>query len=268
VDLTRYPYETELSPVDFTALSPEQSARAKAITTDYVRFLFVSPCDPAGAGADKCLWAFVHTLFKSEVAVERSADPKVMTLYRIAADPLVPGGTGDTQFVRLMTLPEMGQTEFLERVSVSGKTLVATHWVTPEGEDLAVPMLWLAVNDANQAKVNAEYYQAIRTTKEVKLFYDDLQAEPGPSVDAYFALLGFEIGNASRENHYFIARRNPDERDVFTALLKRVRVPNGGTPETFDWMGYTIRTLSDSPVSFSALRLDIGKDYLRGNISR
>jgi hypothetical protein len=265
LDLTQYPYANDPKPLDYASLSPGDVARARKIPTDYVGFLFVSPCDPAGARGARCLWAFVHTLFPSRVALQRDATSKSITLHTLQE---VDGAPFDLkkerQFVSVLTLPPQGEEAALQGMQVNGKSLRVTQWVTllaKKGEPPVppVPMLWLAVTAENQERINHQYYQGLRSkpNREVKLFHPDLQADLSSATDAFFVVLGFGMADPGKQHHYMVASRHAIETDLFTATLRRVRLSED-VPEPFDWMGYTFKTRNGQPTELESLLLEEG----------
>jgi hypothetical protein len=257
VDLTQYPYPSDPSPVDLSELSPADRGLAKKLPTEYVRFLFVSPCDPAGLGAEACLWAYVTPLSKSRVALEPHSDRSV-SIYTVKEKDEGPYDfKAGHQFVSVLRLPNGAP----PNLDVNGRSSLVTHWVTLVGSDgaeqgLPVPMVWLPVTATNQVRVNNEYYEALRTSpgREVKFLYGDLQAGPIVEGEAFFVVLGYGMADPRNEAHYFVARKHPYEPDAFTALLKRGAVRDG-IPEEFDWMGYTFSMHEGEPVAFESLSL-------------
>jgi len=251
VNLTEYPYANDPKPVRYEALSQDEIARAKPIPTDYVEFLFESPCDAEGKGADRCLWALVNTLFEARVAVQGGGTNFTLHYVRYPQDPKY-DETKTRQFVSIAKLPADG-------VVVNGKDLRVTQWVKVEGIGPAVPMLWLPVTGENQKRIDNQYYQGLRTgPREIRLLHNDLQGRNAAPGEAFFVVMGFRAADAKRESRYFVARRHATEPNTFTGVLTRARYGEG-EPALFNWMGYTFKTSSDQPVSYESLLLQDSK---------
>lgn len=270
VDLSRYPFPTTGHPVDFSSIDPKDRTEAKVIPTDRVAFLFVSSCDPAEGRPELCLWAYLDTLFEAQVALQKSDGGKTLTLYSFRTNFQ---GSFDTvrKFVPVLRLPAEGREKFLEGVQVNGKTLRVSHWVqTRDPRGLPIPLIWLPVTADNQKRINGEYYQGLRTSpqKETKLLYTDLQAEPRAMGNGFFAVLGYAVTGAARENHYFVATRHRTETNLYTATLRRARFVDD-EPQTFDWMGYTFTAPQGSPTGYESLLLEAREKngVSRGHIS-
>ncbi len=258
VDLTKYPYESTVKPLAFESLSAEELARTKPIPTDYIEFLFVSPCDAEGKGSDQCLWALVNTLFPARVALQGGGKSFTLHYVRFSPDPKF-DETKSHQFILVTKLPA-------DAVKVNDKDLMVTQWARVEGFDLAVPLLWVPVTDENQKRMSGQYYQGLRTSpgKEIRLVYSDLVAGKTSPGEAFFVVLGFSVADTKASNEYFVARRHASEPNTFTAVLTRVRYGDG-TPKQFDWKGYTFSTVSDAPDKFESLMFE-SKQSLRGEV--
>lgn len=270
VDLSQYPFASEIHPADYASLSPADLARVKKIHTNEVRFLFVSSCDPAETRKDLCLWAFVNPLFVSKWALQTEDGGKTLTLHALrTGDGFELDETKERQFVSVLSLGKTPKADALQGIKVNGKSTVVTHWVKMAGrQGPPVPMLWLPVTPENQERINADYYEALRTNpkREVKFLFGDLQAEPASPGEAFFVVLGFGVTELKGDNLYFVARKHPNEADVFTSVLKRVRITDG-VPVEFDWMGFTIPSEDDQPVELESILLEAPeKPALRGEI--